>query len=315
MKKAVPVLLALAGLPSLSPAVENTRIDWQVSADFFNWSSELTVQQGQRLWVRAVVSYTGTQTPVGLAGFVFQPTVSNWDAAGGSEDIATVWTLGEASCGWLPPCYERYGRYSPFDRSPITLTGFVHTNGSGCAPPGSWLRIAQASATNWFGCGGNTTGGSGVPVAQLSDVGRTTSDPLFETTLQNIPVYRFGILLSTDIVARTLTIDSPVEGFGNRNTTTGERQVYWFASTAEATGSIRGAPFVVPAIVHVQPCGSADFNNDGDSGTDADIEAFFACIGGSCCASCGSADFNGDGDAGTDADIEAFFRVLAGGLC
>ncbi len=30
---------------------------------------------------------------------------------------------------------------------------------------------------------------------------------------------------------------------------------------------------------------------------------------------CGSADFNGDGDLGTDADIEAFFRVLAGGSC
>ncbi len=30
---------------------------------------------------------------------------------------------------------------------------------------------------------------------------------------------------------------------------------------------------------------------------------------------CGSADFNGDGDLGTDADIEAFFRVLAGGHC
>jgi hypothetical protein len=60
---------------------------------------------------------------------------------------------------------------------------------------------------------------------------------------------------------------------------------------------------------------SADFNGDGDLGTDADIEAFFACLGGSCCATCGSADFNGDGDVGTDADIESFFRVLAGGNC
>jgi YVTN family beta-propeller protein len=63
------------------------------------------------------------------------------------------------------------------------------------------------------------------------------------------------------------------------------------------------------------PCGSADFNNDGDTGTDADIEAFFACLGGSCCANCGTADFNADGDVGTDADIEAFFRVLSGGHC
>ncbi len=69
------------------------------------------------------------------------------------------------------------------------------------------------------------------------------------------------------------------------------------------------APVVAP------PCGSADFNGDGDIGTDADIEAFFACLAGICCETCGTADFNGDGDIGTDADIEAFFRVLAGGAC
>jgi hypothetical protein len=67
--------------------------------------------------------------------------------------------------------------------------------------------------------------------------------------------------------------------------------------------------------VHLGPCGIADFNNDGDAGTDADIEAFFACLAGNCCVSCESADFNGDGDVGTDADIEAFFRVLAGQPC
>jgi hypothetical protein len=64
-------------------------------------------------------------------------------------------------------------------------------------------------------------------------------------------------------------------------------------------------------------CGNQDFNGDGDFGTDQDIEAFFACIAGSCCAACwpGGQDFNGDGDFGTDQDIEAFFRVLAGGTC
>jgi len=63
------------------------------------------------------------------------------------------------------------------------------------------------------------------------------------------------------------------------------------------------------------PCWSSDFNGDGDYGTDQDIEAFFACIGGTCCALCGSADFNSDGDTGTDQDIEGFFRVLGGHPC
>ncbi len=64
-------------------------------------------------------------------------------------------------------------------------------------------------------------------------------------------------------------------------------------------------------------CGTADFNCDGDVGTDSDIESFFACLSGSCPAlpCTNSADFNGDGDTGTDSDIEAFFRVLAGGSC
>jgi uncharacterized membrane protein len=73
-------------------------------------------------------------------------------------------------------------------------------------------------------------------------------------------------------------------------------------------------------ILHLPPpvlCGISDYNGDGDFGTDADIEAFFACLGGDCCPTCfaGGSDFNGDGDFGTDADIEAFFRVLGGGAC
>jgi hypothetical protein len=72
------------------------------------------------------------------------------------------------------------------------------------------------------------------------------------------------------------------------------------------------------ALLWTRPlCGTADFNGDGDFGTDQDIEAFFACLGGQCCAACFArgSDFNGDGDFGTDQDIEAFFRVLGGGAC
>lgn len=57
----------------------------------------------------------------------------------------------------------------------------------------------------------------------------------------------------------------------------------------------------------------ADFNGDGDMGTDADVEAMFGCIGGHCCALCLDSDINGDGDSGTDQDIEAFFIALGGG--
>ena len=88
-----------------------------------------------------------------------------------------------------------------------------------------------------------------------------------------------------------------------------------------ADGQARSIVARVPIFCGVQgcpnPCGTADFNGDGDFGTDQDIEAFFACLGGNCCPSCFQlgGDFNGDGDTGTDQDIEAFFRVLAGGNC
>jgi uncharacterized membrane protein len=84
------------------------------------------------------------------------------------------------------------------------------------------------------------------------------------------------------------------------------------------TGLLNGVPrgFRVQ-VVATNPCGTSDFNGDGDFGTDQDIEAFFACLGGQCCATCfpGGSDFNGDGDFGTDQDIESFFRVLGGAAC
>jgi hypothetical protein len=100
------------------------------------------------------------------------------------------------------------------------------------------------------------------------------------------------------------------------------------ANVAPTTGELTiglwkpGTPTSVPGAAQVPgtppvTCGTSDFDGDGDFGTDADIEAFFRCLGGNCCATCfiGGADFNGDGDIGTDADIESFFRVLGGGNC
>jgi hypothetical protein len=80
-------------------------------------------------------------------------------------------------------------------------------------------------------------------------------------------------------------------------------------------GNLTTTPVALNVVIC---CGSADFNCDGDVATDADIEAFFACVAGSCPSCNGqlqTADFDNDGDSATDADIEAFFRVLAGGSC
>jgi|GEM_PF-5195343 len=90
-----------------------------------------------------------------------------------------------------------------------------------------------------------------------------------------------------------------------------------------ARGNLRGSAYVFlptgtcPETCPGNQCGGQDYNGDGDFGTDQDIEAFFACLGGTCCPNCfcQGSDFNGDGDFGTDQDIESFFRVLGGGSC
>lgn len=58
-------------------------------------------------------------------------------------------------------------------------------------------------------------------------------------------------------------------------------------------------------------CGAADFDEDGDSGTDLDIDAFFDAYDNSAFTGM-AADFNGDGVVDVD-DVAAFFRVLSGG--
>jgi hypothetical protein len=88
---------------------------------------------------------------------------------------------------------------------------------------------------------------------------------------------------------------------------------YWMGGPGDWMPGFGVHPFGA-RIIAAGAC-SADFDHDGDTATDADIEAFFRCLAGNCCVTCDTADFNNDGDTATDADIEAFFRVLAGGPC
>jgi V8-like Glu-specific endopeptidase len=87
------------------------------------------------------------------------------------------------------------------------------------------------------------------------------------------------------------------------------------ATVVGTTNGTFGAAFGMAAREVTASNCSADFNRDGDWGTDQDVEAFFAALAGHPCPTCGSVDINGDGDIGTDQDIEAFFRALAGHPC
>ncbi len=116
-----------------------------------------------------------------------------------------------------------------------------------------------------------------------------------------------------------LTQDEEASGIFDASDLLGEGYYLLCLQAHYSNGSelVEGGQLLAMFIPTAFPCGTADFDGNGDIGTDADIEAFFACLGGNCCDTCyaGGVDFDGDGDIGTDADIEAFFRILAGGPC
>src|SRR5262245_38547504 len=263
MKSVIASLVAVAGMSVAANAVVNTSIVFQTSADGTNWfggSHDYT--EGTQVMSRALVTYTGTGTPFGLASFVFQPTVSNALSTdsmsafiNGGVGSNTSTPLGVLVGGQLTDTTS-FGRVSPWGRSATAsssaIRGFFQNNPNGDGI--NYIRIAQSQVTAWIGGPGNTSGGSGVNIAQLSNVGRTTNDPAFNSSLSSIYVFKFGI--QTDITAdpaRFMVVDAPLAGFGNRNTTSGDREVYWWGDMNEASGSIRGTAIVTTATISFIP--------------------------------------------------------------
>jgi uncharacterized protein (TIGR03382 family) len=262
MKSVIASLVAVAGIAAAASAEVNTLVDFKVSLDGVNFFDTVNATPGQTVQVRLAVTYVGTGNALGFASLVCQPTVSNWDNAGAADALTPFVNNGVGGntttpSGVISDSPDQYGRISPFGRTAITSTanrlfGHVHSAGSGGAPAGTWLRIAQAQVTSWVGGAGNTTGGSGVNLAQLANVGRTASDPAFNSSILAVSLFRFGIVISSDAGQdRTLTIDAPLAGFGNRSTATGERECYWWGDLNASSGDVRGVAVIDGATIVV----------------------------------------------------------------
>ncbi len=188
---------------------------------------------------------------------------------------------------------------------------------SGTTPPiADYDHVNNIAPFNFTGCaitGGYVYRGCAMPWLRGSYFFTDNCNPRIFTLRSNGGA-------PTDVTDRSVELNPPgsanfvaISSFGED--ASGELYI------VDQPGTNAGVVYKIIPTVPTTPCGSdcgtADFNGDGDVGTDADIEAFFACLSGNCCATCfpGGADFNQDGDIGTDADIESFFRVLSGGPC
>lgn len=203
-------VVASAGLSFPLVAIAQTSLlDLKVSTDGVHWREHVDVGPGSQVAFGLFVSLQGAEA-LGLSGFNFQPTVSNWDTTGDSRDSVLPFASRGANFttppGGVTEQSGEFGRIFPWagpNTNLFPLTG--HVDG------GNLLRIAQQQTTNRVGFGqgsNNVNGAGGVP---LSQGGANQLPPYFHYGTQDLLVFRFGLQLSDDATfpGRTLAVDIP----------------------------------------------------------------------------------------------------------
>ncbi len=188
----------------------------------------------------------------------------------------------------------------------VAWNGALYIGGSNVRVDGALQQTAKWNGVTWTAVGQNPTG----RVWSMAAYDDGTGEKLYAGGTQPALGRIFRLEGNTWV-----TVGGGVDSSVFKITNYDGSKLYVGGSFANVNGTTPVHGLVTRVACHV--CGTADFNCDGDIGTDSDIAAFFACLAGNCPpAPCDStADFNADGDLGTDADIESFFRVLAGGNC
>lgn len=294
MKKTIGSIVAVAGLAAAATAQPTTELRYEVriynAGNNTGWASSVNALPGDTVEVRAVVSLlNGGTIGGGLKQIQFQPVLTGglaWNIgqasapAGGdrliNQNVATptgsnnqgngVGPLGgtrSTPVGLVPDAPGAYGRITPWGANATTTSTFLRGHlGTGTAA--GLLRIASNNITNWIGVGAtsgatannNQNGGGGVSVAQIAAPSRVPTDPPYEPSQSGLIVFKFGIVLSADTNTRTISVDTPANGFGR--TLSGGQYVantQWFNSptsgdadlTRTGAVSVRGLINIVPA--------------------------------------------------------------------
>lgn len=227
---AVSSLAVLAGSARGQPYPFETELRFQArhfdQTHNLGWAGSVTAMPGDRIEVRAVVSYTGTSTVYGLGQIVFQPMISDWsvnDAVIGTPGTPNNEGIGPLGSNTsIPPGYVYdlpglYGRIIPWAGSNTTTSsyykGHVHVNPDGTGR--TYLRIARSDVTNWVGLGptagsgalNNTNGAGGVYIGQgtIGD-GRPTHFPPQNNDITDVVVFKFSFVLGAEPGMRDLRI-------------------------------------------------------------------------------------------------------------
>jgi hypothetical protein len=244
----------------------------------------VVLRNQQQGWYPAALDFTEPIFPnTSYAGFL---------SPGGSMNINDLSSIRSTNYGTI----EGFGRPGNWLVRAFGTATTTSPIGVGAASPSS-VHVGEGTLLTVTAYPGQNPSSTGMAViADLSNIGGPASQPLFDDGTH-------GDVTAGDNVFSVQT--TVLSGAAPQEVVTFTVQD---SQSRASTGSL---------VIGIIGCGSADFDCDGDLGTDADIESFFACLAGNCppppCN--GTADFNGDGDIGTDADIESFFRVLAGGSC
>lgn len=265
MKKVIASLVAIAGVAAVAGAQETTLVDFRVSTDGVNFSDHVQALPGSIVVVRTYVTYQGPSAALALASMTFQPIVSNYSATDVLQPFINGGVGGNQNPGALVPAGDAdgldgpWGRLEPWGRTAVVPTafmrGFVQT-GPGPAtnpvPSGSFLRLAQANVSNWIGGTGNTSANSGIPIAQNNLNNRPAGDLAYVNDISEVLVFQFAIQLSADTTERTMAVDAPLNGFGNKPagaTAATAGQIRYFLDTTSSTGALNTAPVVDGATI------------------------------------------------------------------
>jgi len=254
-------LFACAGLlcARSSWGAATTSLQMQVSLDGLSWSSNVVVNPGTVVDIRAVVSFIANNTttiPIGLAALNMQPTISNWTPQSQLRPFANVGNNHNGGAVvFSNTTTGPYGRAIPFAATgPTTSDPYIgHTHTVSAT---SYLRLARTTITNWLGQGATTgsdaannfNGAGGIVLAQKSFALRSAQDPDFSAQISDLVVFKFSVLISSSDPFNQMLVDAPEAGL-LRNAATGTRAASWFTSTTDNFGNLKADLSVSTATI------------------------------------------------------------------